>query len=207
MPFLVASRRLSSTTLQKRYGEAVTIDVTSRGPQPWVRFSPFYPHGGIPVPLSPGYTSMSVEGIWQGLKVFEQADIDLSRFAITTMKGIKRTERAYGKVPGHRAGVAGEHLLDYAAARRAIYLPAYHQVLEHYLQAEGAELCQLGAKQTVVLLDYETNGDLNNLVRPLSHAALVVCYLEGNGRSRPEIPTPTYLAPVTYKLPLRSGFG
>ncbi len=179
MPFLLASRRLSSATLQKRYGEARTIDVTSRGLQPWVRFSPFYPHGGIPVPLSPGYTSMSVEGIWQGLKVFEQADVDLGRFAITSMKGIKRTVRAYGKVLGHRAGVTGEYLLDYAAARRAIYLPAYYQVLAHYLQAEVTELRQLGAEQTVVLLDYETNGDLNNLARPLSHAALVVCYLEG----------------------------
>jgi hypothetical protein len=178
MPFLIASRRLSAATLQQRYGEAVTIDVTSRGPQPWVRFSPFYPHGDIPVPLSPGYTSMSVEGIWQGLKVFEHADIDLSRFAITTMKGIKRTERAYGKVLGHRAGVTGDHLLDYAAARRAIYLPTYHQVLAHYLQAEVAELRQLGMEQTVVLLDYETNGDLNNLARSLSHAALVIAYLE-----------------------------
>ncbi|TDD65424.1 hypothetical protein E1298_41375, partial [Actinomadura rubrisoli] len=27
---------------------ALVLDVTSRGDEPWVRFSPFYPHGGYP---------------------------------------------------------------------------------------------------------------------------------------------------------------
>ena len=31
----------------------------------------------------------------------------------------------------------------------------------------------------VVLLDYETNADIENLAKPLSHAALVARYLEG----------------------------
>jgi hypothetical protein len=55
------------------------IDVTSRGPQPWVRFSPFYPHGDLLVPFSPGQAGASVEGIWQGLKVFARQDVDLSK--------------------------------------------------------------------------------------------------------------------------------
>ncbi|HET9223153.1 MAG TPA: hypothetical protein VFO07_11640 [Roseiflexaceae bacterium] len=63
MPFIIANRRTSAETLRERYGDAPILDVTSRGPQPWVRFSPFYPHGGIPMPLSPGHTAMSVEGI------------------------------------------------------------------------------------------------------------------------------------------------
>lgn len=47
------------------------LDVTSKGPEPWQRFSPFYAHGGIPVPFSVGLAGVSIEGIWQGLKVFE----------------------------------------------------------------------------------------------------------------------------------------
>jgi hypothetical protein len=50
MPFTVASRRASLTTLQRRYGDAPLIDVTSQGQAPWVRFSPFYPHEDIPIP-------------------------------------------------------------------------------------------------------------------------------------------------------------
>ncbi|HXV94472.1 MAG TPA: hypothetical protein VD813_14295, partial [Pseudonocardia sp.] len=71
----VAHRQVSREKLEKRFPGATVLDVTSRGPQPWVRFSPFYPHGGIPVPLSPGAYGQSVEGIWQGLKVFERADV------------------------------------------------------------------------------------------------------------------------------------
>jgi hypothetical protein len=55
-----------------------------------VRFSPFYPHGGIPIPNSPGVFAQSVEGIWQGLKVFENEDVDPSRWQITDPRGIKR---------------------------------------------------------------------------------------------------------------------
>ena len=58
-----------------------------------VRLSPFYPYGGIPVPFSEGYTAMCVEAIWQGLKVFESADVDVDMFANDTMKNIKRTVR------------------------------------------------------------------------------------------------------------------
>jgi hypothetical protein len=73
MAYMIASRRTSAASLQRRFGDAALIDVTSQGPEPWVRFSPFYPHGEIPVPLSPGHTAASVEGIWQGLKVFGNA--------------------------------------------------------------------------------------------------------------------------------------
>jgi hypothetical protein len=143
-----------------------------------MRLSPFYPHGNIPVPFSPGYTSASVEGIWQGLKVFERADVDPSRFAVTAMRGLKRSARAYGNVLGHRQGVTGEQLLSYARARRAIYLPTYHWVLTHCVQDLLADLEKQAVAQTIVLLDYEINCDLDDLSRPLSHAGLVKRYLE-----------------------------
>jgi hypothetical protein len=123
---------------------------------------------------------MSVEGIWQGLKVFEKADVDPATFQIATMKGIKRMVRTFGKVLGHRAGLAGKQLLPYAEARREIYLPTYRWVLEHKLTAEVAALRKLGEDgRTVILLDYETNCDIDNLSRPLSHAGLVAQFLGG----------------------------
>ncbi len=67
---IIQSKRASQERLRQQYTEALIFDVTSRGTQPWVSFSPFYPHGNIPVPFSPGVVSASVEGIWQGLKVF-----------------------------------------------------------------------------------------------------------------------------------------
>jgi len=119
----IASRQSSSDKLKLRFPEAVIVDVTSRGSDPWLHFSPFYPHGGIPVPLSAALTAASVEGIWQALKVFESCDSDTAKLSVSTMKGIKRTSRSYGKVLGHRAGVNGD-LLGYLEARKLIYLPA-----------------------------------------------------------------------------------
>jgi hypothetical protein len=179
MSLIIKSRHTRPETLQKNYHDATIIDVTSRGAEPWVRFSPFYPHGKIPVPFSPGEFSMTVEGIWQGLKVFESADVDISKFLIADMKGIKRTVKKYGQVLGHRAGVNGNQLLSYAVARQKIYLPTYQWVLENCVIDLLENLRQLATEKTVILLDYETNCDLNDLSRPLSHAGLIKLYLEG----------------------------
>ena|ERR1019366_10107416 len=97
-------------------------------------FSPFYPHGSIPIPFSPGNCGASVEGIWQRLKVFEKADVDLATVQNKTMKGIKRSGRRFGKVLGHRAGINGDHVLPYLEARKKTYLPCSRWVLDKSLR-------------------------------------------------------------------------
>jgi O-acetyl-ADP-ribose deacetylase (regulator of RNase III) len=180
MPIVVESRRKKRATVEGAWSGALVLDVTSRGEEPWVRFSPFYPHGGIPVPDSPGVLARSVEGLWQGLKVFEHEDIDPTRWQVSTMKGIKRAAGGKrGRVLGHRLGVGGSVLLGYRDARHRIYLPAYRWVLENRLVEEMGRLRAEVAARAVVLLDYETNEDVEDLSRPLSHAALVKCFLEG----------------------------
>lgn len=179
MPLLVDSRRKAATTRERAYPGATFLDVTSRGPEPWVRFSPFYPHGDIPVPFTPGRTAQSVEGIWQGLKVFERADVDPTRFDVRTMSGIKRTTRQLGRVLGHREGLSGTRLLPYREARYRIYLPSYRHVLERCLSGPLDELRRLSAEGLVVLLDYETNESVEDLSKPLSHAGLIRRFIEG----------------------------
>jgi hypothetical protein len=171
-------RYTSLKQIQQQHSHAVICDMTSRGPQPWIRFSPFYPHSSIPVPFSPGYVSASVEGIWQGLKVFERANVDPSKFAITTMKHLKRSTRTYGEILGHRQGVEGERLLAYVEARFLIYLPAYAWVLKYCVQDLLMKLKRLERERPLVFLDYETNCDITVTTRPLSHAGLVKLYLE-----------------------------
>lgn len=177
--FQIASRRRSLKTLEQAYPGARIIDVTSKSEEPWIRFSPFWPHGQIPIPYTEGF-AMSVEGVWQALKVFEKEDVDPSKLAITSMKGIKRSARRLGKVQGHRKGLEGTELLTYLEARRKIYLPTYRYVLDHALQEE-LQLLRNEVEQSpggAVLLDYETNDDIEELSRPLSHAALIVRYLK-----------------------------
>lgn len=178
MPIVVRSRRRSEAKILQEFEAPIILDVTSRGPDPWVKLSPFFPHGGIPVPFSAERVGASVEGIWQGLKVFESADVDPSKLHVTSMKGLKRTVRRFGSVLGHRRGFDGDTLLGYVEARRAIYLPVYLWVLEQRLKAEVAELRDMSSKDTVVLLDYETNTDVDDPRRPLSHAGLVAAHVE-----------------------------
>lgn len=176
----IDSRRKSEKTLQKLYPNAKIVDVTSKATNALIKLSPFYPHGDIPIPFSEKFKAMSVEGIWQGLKVFEHADIDIKTFQNTTMKDIKRTVRKFGKPLGHRKGIDGQELLGYIEARIKIYLPAYLWVLENKTQNIVDRLRIASEKEDIVLLDYETNCDVLNPSKPLSHAFLVKAYTEGN---------------------------
>ena len=170
MTIHIASRRCKRETIEKRHPGSAIYDVTSKGAEPWIRFSPFYPHGGIPVP-GMDRKAQSVEGVWQGLKVFATEGIDESKFDITNMKGIKRSVRTRGRVLGHRFG---EELLSYRDARVLIYLPTYQFMLNEFMSDELSTLRKAG---DVVLLDYETNVDIDDVSKPLSHASLIAAYL------------------------------
>jgi len=177
---IIESKRKKPATILKQYPDAILADVTSSAMDGLVKLSPFYPHGGIPVPFSKGYTATCVEAIWQGLKVFEGCDVDTSLFYNDTMKGLKRTVRKYGKPLGHRKGVHGTELLGYIEARKQIYTPTYKWVLENKVAHIIERLKQASESgKTIVLLDYDTNADVENAQKPLSHASLIKAYVEG----------------------------
>ena len=176
----VDSRKKSEKTLEARYPNAKILDVTSKASSSLVKLSPFYPHSNIPVPFSDGMVAESVEGIWQGLKVFENADVDRYAFENRTMKNLKRTVKKFGKPLGHRKGFLGQTLLGYIEARIEIYLPSYLWILENKVADILAKLKAAAVIQDIVLLDYETNCDVLNHKKPLSHAFLVKSFVEGN---------------------------
>lgn len=95
-------------TILKKYPDAILVDVTSSAKDELIKLRPFYPHYDITVPFSEGFTATCVEAIWQGLKVFEVCDMETSLFYNNTMKGLKRTERRFGKPLGYRKGVNGK---------------------------------------------------------------------------------------------------
>lgn len=175
----IESIRKKSENILKKYPGAIIADVTSQAKDGLVRLSPFYPHGGIPVPFSEGYTAACVEGIWQGLKVFENEGIDISMFLNDTMKGIKRTVRKHGRVLGHRKGVHGTEILGYVEAKHQIYIPAYRWMLEHKAMDIIERLRKASETKTIVLLDYNTCCNVDDETKPLSHAYLVKAYAEG----------------------------
>lgn len=176
---IIESKRKRIENILKKHPNAIIADVTSQAKDGLVKLSPFYPHGGIPVPFSEGYTATCVEGIWQGLKVFENEDIDISMFCNDNMKGIKRTVRKHGRVLGHRKGVRGTEILGYVEAKHQIYILAYRWMLEHKAMDIIERLRKASETKTIVLLDYNTCCNVDDVTKPLSHAYLVKAYAEG----------------------------
>ena len=176
---VIESHKKKIENILKKYPGAILADVTSKAKDSLVKLSPFYPHGGIPIPFSNGMTATCVEAIWQGLKVFKNSDVDIRLFTNDTMKNIKRSVRKNGKPLGHRKGVKGCELLDYIEARKEIYIPTYRWVLENKVLSIIERMKEASKTKTIVLLDYNTNQDVNDASKPLSHAFLINAYIEG----------------------------
>ena len=179
--------RKEPACIEELYPDAVIIDVTSKSTDEFIRLSPFYPHGGIPVPFSPKWEASCVEAVWQGLKVFEKAGVDTALFRNRTMKNLKRNSNKqnkdkYGALLGHRKGVNGrsDSLLGYYDARMQIYVPTYLWTLKNKAKPQVDKIRRLSKKKDVVLLDYNTNPNIYDIRHPLSHAALIKAYIEGD---------------------------
>ena len=176
---VVESKRRRVENILRRYPGAIVADVTSKAKDGLVKLSPFYPHGGIPVPFSEGVTAECVEGVWQGLKVFEDEGVDVSLFRNNTMKNLKRTVRSHGKVLGHQKGVNNPEILGYVDAKHKIYIPTFKWVLENKVAYIIERLKNASKDKTIVLLDYNTCSDVDSPSKPLSHAYLIKAYVEG----------------------------
>ena len=176
---VVESKRRRVENILREYPRAIIADVTSKAKDGLVKLSPFYPHGGIPVPFSEGVTAECVEGVWQGLKVFEDEGIDVALFRNDTMKNLKRTVRSHGKVLGHQKGVNSQEILGYVDAKHQIYIPTFKWVLENKVAHIIERLKNASKDKTIVLLDYNTCSDVDSPSKPLSHAYLIKAYVEG----------------------------
>lgn len=176
---IIASNRTRATIAAKYPGYEV-IDVTSKGKDgnEYITLSPFCDYEDIgcrPAFEVPFRTerSFSVEGVWQGLKVFQNESIDVKKFQNRSKKDFKRKETAArGKILGHFGG-EGCDMLNYIEARRQIYVPTYNFMLDNYAKEIMKTLYDLHLRKDIVLIDYFVNDDIENIAKPLSHASLI----------------------------------
>ncbi len=179
----VVNKKRKLENVKEEFPNAVILDITSTSDMRYAQIlSPFYPHMNIPIPFTDGLTATCVEAVWQGLKVFEGADVDFATFRNNTMRDLKRTVRKYGMPKGHRKGAYGTELLGYFDARMLIYLPTYKWVLDNVSEVHRVveRIREQSKIQDIVFLDYNTNIDFRDVSKPLSHAGLVKLYIEGN---------------------------
>ena len=186
----IENKKRKLEKIQAQYPNADILDITSASTAHYAQIlSPFYPHGGIPVPFTPGMYATCVEAIWQGLKVFQNVDVDVEIFKNDTMK---RTVRKFGPPLGHRKGVYGKELLNYFDARMQIYLPTYKWVLDNVEEVHHIvmRIAERALTHDIVFLDYNTNTEFRDITSPLSHAGLVKLYIEGQYPGEGETYTP-----------------
>lgn len=178
----IENKKRKLENIQKQYPNADILDITSTSSARYAQMlSPFYPHGNIPIPFTPGMHATCVEAVWQGLKVFQDCDVDIKTFYNDTMKKLKRTVKKFGVPLGHRKGVYGKELLNYFDARMQIYLPTYKWMLDNVPEVHQIveRIAERAKEHDIVFLDYNTNSEFRDIRSPISHASLVKLYIEG----------------------------
>lgn len=148
--------------------DAIVYDVSSYAEYPYSTLSPFWPHGGIPIPGMSGQSSDSVEGIWQGLKLIHNK-ISQRHFS---GQGFKRG----GKPRGHQYG---DKLLSIVEARDKIYRVAYEWMLENRAPPELIQsfTTQMMDGQSLYFHDVSSNGKIGNPDEGWAHAFVLVQWL------------------------------
>ena len=145
----VVEKKDQERILQYQQQGFIVIDLTRESTDDVYRkFHPSYPHGDVPFPEFPDYTAQSVEGIWEGLKMFESSGIDASKFECTDPNNLSRTEQDYGIYRGHRFGV--NTILTEEEAFQRIYKPLYAWQVLVKLEKEFKTLKNLYQTQPMV---------------------------------------------------------
>ncbi len=176
---LIKRKSSKREEILKNYPDAIIFDVTMSGAMN--KLSPLYPHGEIPVPFTTNAVSMTVEGIWQGLKVYEFEGIDTSLFREEEERKLKRLSSTKGKYVGHSKGtrgVAKTEVLEGTDAIREIYVPAYKWVLENKCSKIVEKIKELSKERTVILLDDKVVVKIEKATKIISPAALIKAYIE-----------------------------
>lgn len=162
--------------------DMMAIDVSNKTTSEWRVLAPIFNHGDIPVPGMPGVCSRTIEGLWEGLKRFEQEGENLALLESDKPKKRRVTE-ATGKLLGYRYGDAV--LTNEVEARQMIFIPAYVRMVENCpaARAKFDELLELSKTHTLHLYDGEENGDRRD-ARPYSYAALLAELLKGARKAK-----------------------
>jgi hypothetical protein len=131
-------------------------------------FDPLFPHGGIPLPDSKGYTqgltSDTIQGVWEALAVVNN-NIDSSCLhGIPKIRSNPSCNWAYNKT-----------LIPWEEARKCIYIPSFLWVFKNKIPKEIKLAFFNIAKTDVVVYFYDDseNPDPMQRTNDFSHAFLV----------------------------------
>ncbi len=201
MKLAAFTTRNKIVNLQRTFPKAIFYDTSTNAPTArdysfvtdFREFSPFVPYGNIPVPRS-SYTSDSVEGVWQGLKV---------------IKG--RTDKSYFRGKGRqRPGVPkghqyGKQIIGYEEARKKIFVPTYRWMVQNRCDLNTLEEVYARAMEDMpqFFFDVDTNGNIGVQSSALAHSSVLVEIINAELQRRVREEPLREESPRAYLLPGR----
>lgn len=184
---VIESRKTTSDEeLRQMYGEdALIAHISTDNTAHFRALHPTFPHGKIPIPGADATAehrhAASVEGLYEGMKVFSNATISYASMENTDMRNIKRYQSASkGQFQGYKEALNSNVLLNELQARQKLYLPAYKFVLDgaahSYLEPLMDALAQ--GKKVVLVDSKKQQHKISDEQHPISYALLIALYLK-----------------------------
>jgi hypothetical protein len=169
-----------------------SVDISVDAEIPWNRLSLGYQHGQIPVPGLHRMFTECVQGAMEGLKLIGKSGrpgkINLGLFVGPGReRELEDEEWLLGwSFEGRRVSLP--------EARRLILLPAYVWMLQNKAYAELARLKMIGRMHAeddndLVIYDGVPSDDPDDFEKPLSAAAILVSYVNGQQEELARAPT------------------
>lgn len=147
---------------KKNWPGAIVLDITLGGGME--NLDPAFPIGNVLVPNS-FKKSLSVMGMWEGLKVFsKRMKTDESFFISEKKLGKERNCKSYGKLIGIKIG---DDVIEIDRAIEEVYKKEYVKNIKERFGRIIEGLKRESGKRDVVLLDY------NFEKYPFSHAVII----------------------------------
>ncbi len=160
------------------------IDVSQYGHPPYNQLSPFFRHGGIPVPGRVSYLMLeelrreylnesdlgeecfldTVESVWQSVKC---VDRQVEETTLSEHHGISSGRRF------------GFRCLQCLSARAAIYVPCYLFTLQNRSASVVRTIATVAQQKGVLIGDAPVIADPFSVAESMSHARLLVDYING----------------------------
>ena len=152
----------NAVVAKKNWPGAVVLDVTLGGGMELL--DPSFPIENVVVPKS-RKKSLSVAGMWEGLKVFKNKMVTDESYFISERKlGKERNCKSYGKLIGVKLG---EDVIEIEKAVDEVFKKEYVKNIKERFGKIIEGLKRESGKRNVVLLDYDFER------YPLSHAMMI----------------------------------
>lgn len=140
-------------------------------------------HSLIPVPGMKNYFSRSIEAVWQGTKIINDA-IDEKQFHNFPYKRPPESERLKNPDYSYKDAIFfyEGRSISINKARYLIYLVSYLYLLNYIIPKEDINYLKSMSEsgKNVVFYDWDSNFDINNVSLSFSHSAILASWFRGS---------------------------